>query len=57
MIDKFIIDNNKFIIEELQNNLNTDQKFELILSKIRNLEINANDIYNLLQLQSNNEEK
>lgn len=47
----------KFIIEELQNNLNTDQKFELILSKIRNLEINANDIYNLLQLQSNNEEK
>lgn len=34
IIDKFIIENNKHIIEELQSNLTTDQKFELLITKI-----------------------
>ena len=44
IIDKFIVDNNKHIIEELQSNLTTDQKFELLLEKIRNIEFNVGEI-------------
>lgn len=39
IIDKFIVDNNKHIIEELQSNLTTDQKFELLLEKFETLNL------------------
>lgn len=39
IIDKFIVDNNKHIIEELQSNLTTDQKFELLLEKCETLNL------------------
>lgn len=52
IIDKFIVDNNKHIIEELQSNLTTDQKFELLLEKIRNIEFNVGEINGILQNNS-----
>lgn len=52
IIDKFIVDNNKHIIEELQSNLTTDQKFELLLEKMRNIEFNVGEINGILQNNS-----
>lgn len=55
IIDKFIVENNKHIIEELQSNLTTEQKFELLLEKVRNIEFNMGEINGILQnnLQGN----
>lgn len=52
IIDKFIVDNNKHIIEELQSNLTTDQKFELLLEKMRNIDFNVGEINGILQNNS-----
>lgn len=52
IIDKFIIENNKHIIEELQSNLTTEQKFELLLEKVRNIEFNVGEINGILQNNS-----
>ena len=52
IIDKFIVNNNKHIIEELQSNLTTDQKFELLLEKMRNIEFNVGEINGILQNNS-----
>lgn len=49
IIDKFIIENNKHIIEELQSNLTTEQKFELLLEKVRNIEFSVGELNGLLQ--------
>ena len=55
IIDKFIVENNQHIIEELQSNLTTEQKFELLLEKVRNIEFNMGEINGILQnnLQGN----
>ena len=52
IIDKFIVDNNKHIIEEIQSNLTTDQKFELLLEKVRNIEFSVGEINGILQNNS-----
>ena len=52
IIDKFIVENNKHIIEELQSNLTTEQKFELLLEKVRNIEFNVGEINGILQNNS-----
>ena len=52
IIITFIVDNNKHIIEELQSNLTTDQKFELLLEKMRNIEFNVGEINGILQNNS-----
>lgn len=52
IIDKFIVENNKHIIEEIQSNLTTDQKFELLLEKMRNIEFNVGEINGILQNNS-----
>lgn len=49
IIDKFIVENNKHIIEELQSNLTTEQKFELLLEKVRNIEFSVGELNGLLQ--------
>lgn len=49
IIDKFIVENNKHIIDELQSNLTTDQKFELLLEKVRNIEFSVGELNGLLQ--------
>ena len=52
IIDKFIVDNNKHIIEEIQSNLTTDQKFELLLEKVRNIEFSVGEINGILKNNS-----
>lgn len=52
IVDKFIVENNKHIIEEIQSNLTTDQKFELLLEKMRNIEFNVGEINGILQNNS-----
>lgn len=54
IVDKFIVDNNKHIIEELKNNLTTDQKFELLLEKVNGIENNLGEINGLLQNNTKN---
>ena len=49
IIDKFIVENNKHINEELQSNLTTDQKFELLITKINSLENDVGEICGILQ--------
>ena len=49
IVDKFIVENNKHINEELQSNLTTDQKFELLITKINSLENEVGEICGILQ--------
>lgn len=49
IVDKFIVENNKHINEELQSNLTTDQKFELLITKINGLENDVGEICGILQ--------
>lgn len=49
IVDKFIVENNKHINEELRSNLTTDQKFELLITKINGLENDVGEICGILQ--------
>lgn len=57
IIDKFIVENNKHIIDELQSNLTTDQKFELLLEKVRNIEFSVGELNGLLQNNCSEDKK